>query len=150
MVIIAGYAAVGALQILVWNPLAAVPGMSLRQIKAELAAARESLGETVVYGFAVIGIGMSLTVLAVALLGMIKRARTVIILDLALLTLGAGAYWLASFPAGMGIADTFATRGGDHAPWGGVLQWVSAAALLGAVLLALLGRRRPAPTASSG
>ena len=142
VMVIAAYAVVGAMQILVWNPLAAVPGKSLQQIEAEMVAVGESLGEPVVYGFVVIGIGLALAVLGAALLGRIKRVKTVLILGLVLLTLGAPAYWLASFTAGMSIADTFATHGGDHAPWGGVLLKFSLGALLALLPAALLGRRR--------
>ena len=144
VLVIAAYAIAGALQILIWNPLAAVPGKSLEQIRAEMAAVGESMGEPAVYGMAVIGTGLALTVLAAALLGWIKRPKTVVLLILALLALGTVARWVASFPAGMGIADTFATHGGDHAPWGWMLHWVSVAAFLALLLVALLGRRRGA------
>jgi hypothetical protein len=146
--VIAAYAVVGALQILVWNPLAAVPGKGLEQIKAEMVAAGESMGEPAVYGFAVIGTVLALAILAVALLGRIKRVRTVVILGLVLLILGAPAFWIASFPAGMGIADTFMTHGGDHAPWGGVLLRISLGAMLALLLVALMGRRRRSSAAA--
>lgn len=148
VIVIAAYAAVGVLQILVWNPLAAVPGKSLEQIEAEMVAAGESLGEPVVYGFAVIGAALAVAVLAAALLGRIKRVRTAIILGLVLLILGAPAYWIASFTAGMSIADTFMTHGGDHAPWGGVLLRFSLGALPALLLVALLGRRRRSSAAT--
>ncbi|OFI36977.1 hypothetical protein BIU82_11205 [Arthrobacter sp. SW1] len=148
VVVIAAYAVVGAMQILVWNPLAAVPGKSLDQIRNEMAAAGGSLGEPVVGGFVAIGIALALALLAGAALGRV-RPGPVIVLGLVLLVLGAPAYWIASFGAGMSIADTFATHGGDHAPWGWMLQWISLGALVGlAVFAVTLGLRRRRPRAA--
>lgn len=64
---------------------------------------------------------------------------------LVLLVLGAPAYVVASFPAGMSLADTYAISGGDHSPWASPLFAISLAALLlGIALVAmLLTRRRP-------
>ena len=44
---------------------------------------------------------------------------------------------IASFPAGMGLADAFAISGGDHAPWGAVLYSVSAVAFLALAVVAV-------------
>lgn len=41
--VVAAYALAGALQVLVWNPLAAVPGATLEEIHSKLAQANESL-----------------------------------------------------------------------------------------------------------
>jgi hypothetical protein len=43
-----------------------------------------------------------------------------------------------AFTGGMGIADAFATSGGDHAPWGGMLYLASGLALLALLALGLL------------
>lgn len=60
-------------------------------------------------------------------------------LDLLILVLGAPSHWFASFPAGMGIADTYVTFGADHAPWGMVLYAVSAAALVALIVFLVVG-----------
>lgn len=44
---------------------------------------------------------------------------------------------MASFPAGMGVADAFATSGGDHAPWGVLLYIVSTVAFLALLVVAV-------------
>lgn len=137
-VVVAVYAVIGALQILVWNPLAAVPGTTLSEINAELAQANETLAAPLVLTWAVIGMLLAAAVLLAALLGSIPRARVVVMLDLLILVLAAPAHWIASFPAGMGIADTFVTTGADHAPWGTVLYAFSAAALVGLIATLLV------------
>ncbi|WP_255316486.1 hypothetical protein [Nesterenkonia sp. Act20] len=129
-IVMAGYAVVGALQILVWNPLAAVPGATLSEINSELAQANETLAAPLVMAWAVIGVLLAAAVLLAALLGSIPRVRVVVTMNVLILVLAVPAHWIASFPAGMGIADTFATTGADHAPWGMVLYALSAAALV--------------------
>ncbi|NUL47544.1 hypothetical protein F7P69_20415 [Cellulosimicrobium funkei] len=127
--VVLAYATVAALQILVWNPLAAVPGRELAQIRSSMAAADEDLHIAPVVG--VLGFGVVLT--AVLLIFMLRgRAASfnVGLLGLGLLALGAVAYFWASFNAGMSLADAFGISGGDYAPWGGVLTRVSAAALV--------------------
>lgn len=145
--VVAGYAVVGALQILVWNPLAAVPGATLGEIHTELAQANETMAVPLVVAWAVIGTALAAVVLLAAWRGSIARVRGVVVLDLLILALGAPSHWFASFPAGMGIADAFATTGGDHTPWGMVLYGVSVAALVALIagplvtgLIARVGR----------
>lgn len=79
--------------------------------------------------------------MALAVVGLIgtilERApgtRHVIAGYLALLVLAAPSHMFVAFTGGMGIADAFATSGGDNAPWGGMLVLAS-----GLALLALLG-----------
>lgn len=136
--VVVGYAVVGALQILVWNPLAAVPESTLSEINSELAQANETLAAPLVLAWAVIGMLLAAAVLLAALLGAISRVRVVVTLDVLILVFAVPAHWVASFPAGMGIADTFATTGADHAPWGMVLYALSAAALVGLIAVPLV------------
>jgi hypothetical protein len=133
LIVVASYAVVGALQILVWNPQAAVPGATLDEIHAQLEQANETLAAPLVLAWAVIGTALAAAVLLAAMKRSITRVRGVVVLDLLILVLAAPSHWFASFPAGMGIADAYATRGADHAPWGMVLYAVSAAALVGLV-----------------
>jgi hypothetical protein len=139
LALVVGYAVVGALQILVWNPLAAVPGATLGEIHAHLAQANETLAAPQVLAWAVIGTALAGAVLRAAMKRSMTRARGVVALDLLILVLAAPSHWFASFPAGMGIADTYATTGGDHTPWGGVLYTVSAAALVALIALLVVG-----------
>ena len=58
-----GYAVAGVLQVLVWNPLAAVPGATLDEIHAVMGRANETLSAPTVLVWAATG-----TVLAAAVL----------------------------------------------------------------------------------
>jgi hypothetical protein len=140
--LVVGYAAAGALQVLVWNPLAAVPGSTLSEIHVAMDRVNESLAAPVVLIWATTGTLLAATVLIAALRHSIS-GKTAAALDLLLLALAAPAHWIASFPAGMGLADAFAISGGDHAPWGGVLYAVSAVSLV--ALIAVVVRRNRTP-----
>lgn len=140
--LIACYAVVGALQILVWNPLAAVPGSTLTEIRAQLAGVNESTGTALVVVWAATGILLGAGVLVAALRRNISAVGATR-LPLAIIVLGAPSMMIASFPAGMGLADTFGISGGDHAPWGALLYLVSAVALI--LLAFVLVRARPKP-----
>ncbi|WP_426978891.1 hypothetical protein ACQCSU_06340 [Pseudarthrobacter sp. O4] len=136
--IITAYALTGTLQILVWNPLAAVPGATLDEIHAGLNEANESLAAPVVIAWAISGVVLAGLVLIRALTQSGSRVKDVLVLDLLLLVLAAPSHWYAAFPAGMGIADAFATSGGDHTPWGMVLYGISAVALSALVAMATI------------
>jgi hypothetical protein len=139
LALVVGYAVVGALQILVWNPLAAVPGATLGEIHAHLEQTNETLAAPLVLAWAVVGTALAGAVLLAAMKRSISRVRGVVVLDLLILVLAAPSHWFASFPAGMGIADAYGTTGGDHTPWGVVLYAVSAAALVGLVVFLVVG-----------
>jgi hypothetical protein len=150
MVLVAGYGVVGTLQTLVWNPLAAVPGATMEQIHAELDQANESLGTPVVIVWAFVGVLLA----ALVVIGAVQRSdlpvKKVLVIDLLLLVLAAPSHWYAAFPAGMGIADAFATHGGDHAPWGMALYAVSAMALGALAVVAMISRFGRTGTYRSG
>lgn len=143
LIMIACYATVGAFQVLAWNPQAAVPGATLDEIRTAMAGANESLAMPLVLAWAVTGVLLAGLVLIASQRGPGLWVSTVVRMDLLLLVLAAPSHWFASFPAGMGIADTFASTGGDHTPWGMLLYLVSAVALIALVVVMLLGRRRP-------
>ena len=121
---VVAYAAVAMLQILVWNPLAAAPGLSLTEIHEAMSAAGEGVFAPGVIGFLLVG-----PLIAAFLLIAARRpdaTPTATTLGyLGLLAAGAGAYFLASFGPGVALADTFLIGGGDAAPAGGVLIGVS-------------------------
>lgn len=130
---VAAYATLAALQILVLNPLAAAPGRSLGEIHADLAAMNENLGMPVALG--ILGFGVALALLMLALLPRRSdmSARVIVGAYLLLLAGGAPAYFVASFGAGMALADTYGISGGDYAVWGRVLYTASFAALIAVV-----------------
>jgi hypothetical protein len=154
VLVVAGYALVGVLQVLVWNPLAAAPGAALGEINAHLERANETLAAPLVLGWALTGTALATGVLVAALRRHITTVRGVVALDLLILVLAAPSLWLASFPAGMGIADAYGTTGADHAPWGMALYALSAVALV--VLMVLLatmtvgGKKWPADQSTPG
>lgn len=146
LLLVAGYAVAGALQVLVWNPLAAVPGATLAEIHAAMDRANESLAAPAVLMWAATGLVLAAVVLIAGLRRSIS-GKTAAALDLSLLVLAAPSHWMASFPAGMGLADAFGISGGDHAPWGKVLYTVSAVSLVALLALAIRSSRTPhAPT----
>lgn len=142
------YAVFAAVQILVLNPLAAVPGASLESIYGEMAAA----GETGFPTMTLLDLGAG-CVLAVLVGVAVLRARLIpegaLMMFLAVLVGGAPAYFFASFGIGMSLADTFAISGGDHSPWSSVLYGVSLLSLVAVVVLAVArvvrDRSRPEP-----
>ena len=142
--LVVGYAVAGALQALVWNPLAAVPGATLAEIHTAMDQANESLAAPTVLVWAAIGTSLTAAVLIAALKHSIS-GKTTAALNLLLLVLAAPSHWMASFAAGMGLADAFGISGGDYAPWGKVLYIVSAMSLV--ALLAVVVRRDRTPHA---
>ena len=140
--------ATGVAHITVWNPLARVRGLSLDEIYAEMAAANEGTGAAFIAGWAVI---WSLAAIALPVLCALPALRRTLtarrIAVIGLLTLGATVFfqWFAGFSMGMGMADTFATTGGDAAISGPVLTIVGQLALVAAILIGLAPARRPVP-----
>ena len=134
---LAAYSIAGAFQTLVWNPLAAVPGATLGEIYAALDAAGESLGAPRVIAWSAVGVALAAVALIATILAEAPGASCVAAGYLALIVLAAPSHWFVAFTGGMGIADAFATSGGDHAPWGGLLYTASGLALLALVGMAL-------------
>ena len=133
------YSIAGAYQSLVWNPLAAVPGATLGEIYAAMDAAGETLGAPRVIAWSAVGVALAVVGLTGTILERTPRPRRVVAGYLALLVLAAPSHMFVAFTGGMGIADAFATSGGDHAPWGGMLYAASGLALLALMALTLLG-----------
>lgn len=131
-VAVAVYSFLAGLQILVLNPLAAAPGKDLDQIREDMAAANESLGAPFVVGFLGLGVALAIFVLVLVLARRDMAPLTAAFLYLVVLMLGAPAYFVASFHTGMGLADTYMIRGGDHSPWALPLYATSALAVIGA------------------
>ena len=138
---LAVYSIAGACQTLVWNPQAAVPGATLGEIYTALDDAGESLGAPRVIAWSVVGVALAAVALIATILSKAPRASYVIAGYLALIVLAAPSHWFVAFTGGMGIADAFATSGGDHAPWGGLLYAASGLALFALIGMAVRGTR---------
>jgi hypothetical protein len=144
--LVCAYAGLAALQILVLNPLAAAPGRDLDEIRADMTAAGESLSTPAMVG--VLGLGVALAILLLVLIT-VRRDTTptaAMLGYLVLLAFGAPAYFIASFGAGMGLADTYMISGADYSPWAIPLYLTSliglvAALTIGAIDLARRHRR---------
>ena len=139
---VVAYALLAALQILVWNPQAAVPGAKLDQIYAEVAAAGESMGAGTVIALLAVG-----PLIALALLGAVgrrpdRKAKEVGVPFLALLALGAPALFWAEIGPAVALADTYFVSGGDHSPWSVPLYLASGLAVIALVGLAFHSSRR--------
>jgi hypothetical protein len=139
-----GTAAVGAyavwagVQILLLNPLAAVPGKTIEQIRAETTALGQPLGEPSTIVTLSLGVAMAVTALVFMLRSRAMTTTIVIAVYLGLLTVGAFGYFIASFGPGMSLADAYLISGGDYSPWGLPLYVISLGALVALCVLALV------------
>ncbi|GAA4668141.1 hypothetical protein GCM10025780_08380 [Frondihabitans cladoniiphilus] len=144
---VAAYSSLMTLQALVLDPLAAVPGRSLRQIHAHLLASGMNVtsDNVSVIVSASIGVALSVTVAAVAIN---RRLSSVLmaVLFLSIVALGALVTFGSGFALGMDIADSYGGGGGSHTVWAPVLYGTSFLAFLAlvAVLAVRLLRGRSA------
>ncbi|SKC41384.1 hypothetical protein [Krasilnikoviella flava] len=135
-VLVASYATVMVLTILVLEPLAAMPGMTPAQISAALAAEGMTVAGKVPFlvGWAVLGVALSVAACAVALRRRVAP-DTAVALQLAVLALGAPAFFWGGFDMGMDLADTFGIVGGYHSAVPPPLYAISGWALAALVVL---------------
>jgi hypothetical protein len=136
------YAVFAEIQILVLNPLAAVPNESLEAIWARMSPPG-AIDRQLTTGILSVGVILAVVLLAGSLLSLRGRPRAVAAGFLGLLVLGAPAYVLASFSPGLNLADTFGVDGADYSPWANVLYAASAVALVGLVILGALSGAGP-------
>lgn len=137
--LVACYATVMVLTILVLEPLAAMPDLTRAEIFEALAAAGWTAAGTVPFlvVWAALGVGLSVVGCAVALRRRVAP-DSALAWQLAVLALGAPAYFWGAFGMGMDLADTFMITGGDHSAVPPVLYAVS-----GWALVALVGLHVP-------
>lgn len=135
--VVSAYAAWALVQILVLNPLVAVPGVSLARIYAEVEAAGQSMDVWLVVAFLAVGPLAMLAHVVLAALRPLPRWLPSVV-GLSLLTAGPLVYWWASIAPSIGLADAYSIRGGDHSPWAWPLVAVSVLAL---VVLVVRGLR---------
>jgi hypothetical protein len=134
------------LHVYVWNPLARMPGMRLDEIYAGLAAAGELPSPVVPIAWTALWCTavLALPVLAalphprIRRLATARRLAGIGILGVALV---AGGSWFVGFGMGMGMADAFATSGGDAAISGPLIGVIGFGYAIAAVLLGLLPSR---------
>lgn len=134
----------GVLHILVWNPSAKVPDLSLAQIHAQMDAAGESAGQFMLWAWAGGSIALaSAFVLACAVprLARFLSLRRIYVVGLLLVGWTAIFHYVAGFNMGMSLADTFAVSGGDAAVGGLLLAITGQIALVAALFVSL----RPRP-----
>ena len=156
-VVVLAVVVLGAVDTLVWNPLAKVPGLPLPGIYERMVSVDGfplGYNVAVVLVWAVFWAGLALGVLALALS---RRASwfTVRRIAIVMLVLAGGAIFFrffAGFGFGMSIADTFGTSGGDGSAVSAVLTLLgqlSLAAALVAFGWAPRVRARPVELASA-
>ncbi|MBO0981550.1 hypothetical protein [Microbacterium sp. SD291] len=133
VVAMALYAGLGLLQLLVLTPLAAAPGRSLDEIRAELSAAGESLNDVVPVVFLSVGVLIALVGAVVAVRARAHPAIPAMVF-LSLLMLGAPVLFHMSFLPGMALADTYMIGGGVMLR--GMLPFYAVSAFAGVLLLA--------------
>lgn len=134
--LVTAYALVGALQVLVWNPLAAVPGLSLQEIYVELDHVGQSFSPTPVIVWAVLGVAAAVVV-AVSTFRRSRLALSQVVLVYALVLVGgAPSLLFVSFAPGMQLADGFGISGSDYSPWARPLYLTSFLAMVAAIATA--------------
>jgi len=142
MVLVLAYAALALVQILVLNPLAAVPSESLTEIWAKLVRENGDYDRPLTTKIAAIGPALAVLWLLISLIWLRRKPMTIAAGFLGLLVLGTPGYFIASFSPGMNLADTFGIDGADYSPWAWPLYAISLASLVGLVIItAMLARR---------
>jgi len=144
---VSAYASLMAVQALVFDPLAAVPGSTLDQIHGELRNAGNDVTRDIISILVAAAIGFSLAI-ATAALGLRRRLSPLVMIEifLAILTLGGVVAWGSGFALGMDIADTYMTTGGDHTGWAGVLYVTSLVSLITLAVVAVRAALRSRST----
>lgn len=144
VVAITAYAGVALMQILVWNPEAAVPGLTADEVWRGVGAANQGPPNAFVIG--VLAVGPLLALVFLVLSAVIDLGVWATVASyLGLLATGMAGYFVASFGPGMGLADTYLISGGDYALGGVLLYAVSVLAMVGLFALfvgALVRNRR--------
>ena len=130
---------VGAIDLLVWNPLTKVPGTDLVTIYRLLA---ERDGFSLTGTLVATGIwaafwtvpALLVAALAVHRIGDALTPRRLVIVMLALVGAAIFFRFFTGFGIGMSIADSFATSGGDASIVSAVLPWVGQLSLAAAAI----------------
>lgn len=145
-----GVCAFAILHVAVWNPLARVPGLTLDEIYAGLADAREATGVGVWLGIQ--AIATALGTAALLLFAFLPRrdplfatSRRLVAAGFLLIAGTTAIGYLPAFSMGMGLADTFMTSGGDAAASGPLLAIVGQVAVVATLLVITVRPALPRP-----
>ncbi len=141
VLVVALYAALLALNALVLDPLAAVPGSTLPEIHAELTRQGFSVGTDIatVVGIAVVGV-LFAAGLSVLLIVTRATAHVIAAVLLAVLVFGTPMSFVAAIAMGMDVADGYGVGGGAHTIWAGVLYVTSLLALIAIPVVLVVGQ----------
>ncbi len=141
VLVVALYAALLAVDALVLDPLAAVPGATLAEIHAELSEQGFPVGADVatVVGIAVVGV-LFAAGLSVLLLITRAAAHVIAAVLLAVVVMGTPMSFVAAIALGMDVADAYGVGGGDHTIWSGVLYVTSLVALIAIPVVLVVGQ----------
>jgi hypothetical protein len=137
--------ALGTAHLLLWNPLAKVPGLTIDEIYFEMAQRGEGTGGNLIVAWVAF---WALASIALAVLGSLERtasvltSRRLIVLGLLLCGMTIFFHWWAGFAIGMSLADTFSTSGGDSALSGPILSVIGQLSIVSALFVALIPPRR--------
>jgi hypothetical protein len=135
--LVMAYATLAAVQILVLNPLAAVPGKSLGRIHADMAAMNESPGSAMTLTILGAGVALALVVLLLLTVRSDSTPTAAVVAYLTMLAFGAPAYFIASFGPGMSLADTYGIGGADYSRWALPLYAISLLSVVALVAVAV-------------
>ena len=141
--VVAAYAALMAVESLVLDPLAAVPGQSLAQIHNYLAHAGMDVAADIwsVLIFSAVGVVLAVVASFVGL-HMKVAAPGLAIAFLGILAMGAVVTFGNGFGLGMDVADAYGIGGGDHTIWAGVLYITSLIAAVAIPVVAIAAAKR--------
>lgn len=131
--VVVAHAVLLAANSLALEPASVAPGDPLAAIYEHVDAMGNSSQQDVIGVLVIAGIG-------VAVLGWYRRlpAIVVMILHLALIVMGAGAAFQASWFLGMDLADSYPSSGGPQTGWSYVLVATSGIAMLGIAMLGIV------------
>lgn len=140
--------AIGVLHNLVWNPLAKLPGMSLDQIYAGMAAAEQPNGVFEISVWVALFVALAIGFAICCVRGRPNWARStrgIVAAGAMLIAATAASQGFPGFMAELGLADTFYVAGGHSAISGAVLDAVALLAVIVAVFAAFAPGRQTIP-----
>jgi hypothetical protein len=141
VLVVALYAALLAVNALVLDPLAAVPGATLAEIHRHLDAQGFHVQTDIVVVIVLASVGVVLAAgLSVLLFVTQVPTHVIAAVLLAVVVLGGPASFWGGFALGMDVADGYGTDGGDHTIWAGVLYVTSLVALIGIPVVLVVGQ----------
>lgn len=141
VLVVALYAALLAVDALVLDPLAAVPGATLAEIHRHLDAQGFHVQTDIVVVIALASVGVVLAAgLSVLLLITRATAHVIATVLLAVVVMGGPASFWSGFALGMDVADAYGVGGGDHTVWAGVLYITSLVALIALPFVLVVGQ----------